>query len=261
MVKRKKEKRKLARTIKKKPKKFKTKVKKKIIKKRIPTLIPNFDNLIGGGFKKNSVNLVAGGPGCGKTIFAIQYLINGIKKYKEPAIYVTFEEKKEKLYNDMLSFGWDLAKYEKQRMFNFLEYTPEQVKKVLMEGGGLIETVISETKSKRVVIDSITSFSLLYKDELSKKEAALALFELIDKWDCTALLTSQDESSDGKSISAALEFEVDGIILIYNIRKKGVRQRGIEVLKMRGTKHPTKTMELIIGKKGIEINPKKIVKF
>jgi KaiC/GvpD/RAD55 family RecA-like ATPase len=111
------------------------------------------------------------------------------------------------------------------------------------------------------VIDSITSFSLLYQDELTKKEAALALFELIDKWDCTAVLTSQDTSQKEGTITAALEFEVDGIILMYHVKKKGTRIRALEILKMRGTKTPEKTYPLDIFQKGIKINPKGIVVF
>src|SRR3989338_3618772 len=102
---------------------------------RIPIDIPGFDPLIQCGFKLGSINLVAGPAGSGKTIFAIQFLVDGIIRFKEPGIYITFEERKDKLYEDMLSFGWDLAKYEKSGMFVFLEYTPEQVKKVLVEGG------------------------------------------------------------------------------------------------------------------------------
>jgi len=180
---------------------------------RVSTGNVALDKLISGGFKRKSVNLVAGGAGCGKSIFAMQFIVEGLKK-KEPGIYITFEEKKKKVYEDCLEFGWDLEKYEKEGKFVFLEYTPEQVKKILTEGGGIVEAIIEKTKSKRIVIDSITSFSLLYEDELTKKEAALALFELIDKWDCTAILTSQDESRNGKTVSAALEFEVDGIIIL-----------------------------------------------
>ena len=101
---------------------------------RVATGIYGLDKLIEGGFKKNSTNLVAGGPGSGKTIFAIQFLVEGVKK-GEPGIYITFEEKK----------------------FVFLEYTPEQVKKILTEGGGLIESVIEKLKITRLVIDSISS--------------------------------------------------------------------------------------------------------
>lgn len=228
--------------------------------KRISTGIPGLDKLVNGGFKKNSVNLIAGGAGSGKTIFGMQFIMEGLKK-GEPGIYITFEEKKKKFYEDMAEFGWDLKKQEESEKFAFLEYTPEQVKKILTEGGGIVEAVIEKIKAQRIVIDSITSFALLYEDELTKKEASLSLFELIDKWNCTGILTSQDEARDGRTVSAALEFEVDGIIILYHIKKKGIRTRALEVLKMRGTKIPEKTIALDIGNKGIKINPGKIVAF
>ena len=106
---------------------------------RIYSGIIGLDALTQGGLKKKSINLVVGGAGSGKTILAIQFLVEGIKR-GEPGIYITFEEKKEKLYEDMALFGWDLAKYEKENKLFFLEYTPEQVKNVLVEGGGEIET-------------------------------------------------------------------------------------------------------------------------
>ena len=228
--------------------------------KRITTGIPGFDALIGGGFKEKSVNLIAGGPGTGKTMFAVQFLLEGLKN-GEAGIYITFEEKKMNIYEDMLELGWDLEKYEKQGKFTFLEYTPNQVKKILTEGGGIVESIIEKTKASRLVIDSITSFTLLYGDELTKKEAALALFELISKWKCTGLMTSQDLSRDEMAISAALEFEVDGIILAYHVRIAGERVRGIEILKMRGTKTPEKTFSLELSNKGVKVNTKKIVRF
>lgn len=232
----------------------------KKVNKRVPTGISNLDPLIEGGFKRNSVNLVAGGAGSGKTIFAMQFIMDGLKK-GEPGIFITFEEKKKKFYEDMLEFGWDLQRYEEQNKFVFLEYTPEQVKKILTEGGGIVEAILEKIKARRIVIDSITSFSLLYEDELTKKEAALSLFELIDKWNCTGILTSQDEARNGHTITAAMEFEVDGIIVLYHVKKKGIRRRAIEILKMRGTKIPEKTVALDITDKGIKINPNKIMDF
>ena len=228
--------------------------------KRISTGIPGLDKLVSGGFKKNSVNLVTGGAGSGKTIFAMQFIIEGLKK-GEPGIYITFEEKKKKFYEDMLGLGWNLQKYEDEKKFVFLEYTPEQVKKVLTEGGGIVEAIIEKIKAQRLVIDSITSFSLLYEDELTKKEASLSLFELIDKWNCTGILTSQDEGKEGYTVSAALEFEVDGIIVLYHVKQKGIRKRALEILKMRGTKIPEKTVVLEITSNGIKIYPEKIVEF
>ncbi len=226
--------------------------------KRLSTGIPGFDEMTQGGFKEKSINLAVGGPGSGKTIFAIQFLMEGLKK-GEPGLYVTFEERKEKLYSDMESFGWDLERYEKKGDFVYLEYTPEQIKKVLVEGGGVIDSVVSKRKIKRLVIDSITSFALLYKDELVQKEASLALFELIDKWGCTAFLTAQEESGTNNMMTAALEFEVDSIILIYHSKIKGKRIRALEILKMRGTNHPQNTVLMKIENKGIVLYPDKIV--
>ncbi|MCK4521826.1 MAG: AAA family ATPase [Nanoarchaeota archaeon] len=227
---------------------------------RVSTGVPGLDPLVKGGFVRDSINLIAGGTGTGKTIFAIQFLVDGIK-HNEPGVYITFEEKKEKVYENMLEFGWDLEKYEKQGKFVFLEYTPEQVRKILTEGGGTVEYMIEKIKAKRLVIDSITSFCMLYEDALTQKEAALDLFNLINKWNCTGLMTSRDISAEESIISAAMEFEVDSIILLYHVRNKGIRTRALEILKMRGTKIPEKTVALDINKKGIVINPRKIIIF
>ena len=156
----------------------------------------------------------------------------------------------------MKEFGWDLQKLEKENKFVFLEYTPEQVKKLLVEGGGIVENIIEKYKIKRLVIDSISSFGLLYQDELAKKEASLALFELINSWGCTALLTAQENNIDAKGISTSLDFEVDSIIILYHPRVDHTRSRYIEILKMRGTKHSGKIYSLVIDKNGITIKSK-----
>lgn len=220
---------------------------------RIPTGVKNFDKIIEGGFEKNSVNLVVGGSGSGKTIFAVQFLVEGIEK-GEHVLYITFEENKKEFYANMERFGWDLEKYEKDGKFFFLEYSPEKVMTMLEEGGGAIESIVVKNKIQRIVIDSITSFALLFNEELAKREAALVLFDMIRKWNCTSLLTLQEEpTSRSTGYSVSLEFEADSIILLYFTKIKGERKRFIEVLKMRGTKHSTKTYPLEITEKGVMI--------
>jgi len=246
-------------TIKKRAtKKSKKKTKKPIrkeITERVPTHISKFDKLIEGGFKKNSTNLLVGGAGSGKTIFATQFLIGGIKK-GEKCLYVTFEEKKDQFYKNMLRFGWDLADYEKKGLFTFLEYTPAKVKTMLEEGGGAIESIILRKKISRMIIDSITSFALLFEDEFQKREASLSLFNMIKKWNCTALLTFEGKPRKEEKIdSKALEFESDSIILLYYPREKVERHRYLEILKMRGTKHSKKIYRFHIEKGGIIISP------
>lgn len=225
---------------------------------RVSSGIPGLDKLIEGGFKGGSINLVCGGAGSGKTTFAVQFLLEGLKK-GEAGIYITFEEKREKLYEDMRDFGWDMEQYEKAGIFKFLEYTPEQIKHVLVEGGGTVDAIITQMGVKRLVIDSITSFSLLFQDELTKKESSLALFELINRWGCTAVLTSEAIQMAQEDMSVTLQFEVDSIIILYHFKKEGVRTRAIEILKMRGTKTPEKVMRLTIERDGITVNPNQIV--
>ncbi len=228
--------------------------------KAVPTGIPGFDPMIKGGFKPRSINIVAGGAGSGKTIFAAMFLINGVIKYGDPGVYITFEEKKDRFYKEMACFGYDLEKLEKGGKFVFLEYTPEQVRNVLIGGGGIIDSIIEKKKAKRIVIDSVTSFELLYEDELARKESALALFDLINKWGCTALLTSQDESDREDMIKVNLEFEVDSVVLLYHPKIFGSRIRALEVLKMRRTKHKEKTVAMEITPKGIKVCPSRIIK-
>ncbi len=92
------------------------------VSNRLHTSIPNFDALIQGGFKKNSTNLIAGGAGSGKTIFAIQFLVEGILLHNEVGMYITFEEKKDKFYEDMEDFGWNLRELENKGKFSITDF-------------------------------------------------------------------------------------------------------------------------------------------
>jgi KaiC/GvpD/RAD55 family RecA-like ATPase len=229
-----------------------------VAKGRESTSIPGFDQLIEGGFEKNSTNLIVGGSGSGKSIFCMQFLMSGMRK-GEKCMYVTFEEKKDQFFANMKEFGWDLAAYEKKGLFIFLEYTPIRVKTMLEEGGGAIENIILKKKISRMVIDSVTSFALLFDKELEKREAALSLFNMIRKWNCTSMLTIEsDPTKDNSMESRAIEFESDSIVVLYYVRDKGERGRFIEVLKMRGTKHSQKMYSFDIGTKGISVSTKSV---
>lgn len=227
---------------------------------RVKTWIHNFDGLIGGGFVKGSTNLLVGGSGSGKSIFATQFLVEAMDR-GEKCLYVTFEEKKAQFYENMLSLGWNLEDYEKKGLFTFLEYTPVKVKTMLDEGGGAIESIIFDKKVSKMVIDSITSFALLFDDELAQREAALSLFGMIRDWGCTSLLTlEEDPKEKNQATSRALEFEVDSIIVLYFLRESKERERYIEVLKMRGTDHSHKVYQFEIKKKGLIIKGKPLSK-
>lgn len=233
--------------------------KKKSNIKRVITGIPGLDQEIQGGFVRKSVNLVAGGPGSGKSIFAMQFIANGIIESNESGIYISFEEKKENFYMFMKEFGWDLNQMEKDNKFRFVRYSPGQVYRLLEEGGGMIDAIVNEIGAKRIVIDSITAFTLLHKDELTTREALLSLFAVISNWECTTLMTAEQESDPEKHSPDIVEFEVDGVIGLYNLRKKNIRQRVAEVLKMRGTKFSSKIFPVKITDNGFVFYPNESV--
>jgi len=220
---------------------------------RAGTGIKNFDSLIEGGFREDSTNLVVGGSGSGKTIFGMQFLVDGMEK-GDPCLYISFEERKNEFFKNLSRVGIDVEKYEKQGKFFFLEYTPQKVKTMLDEGGGAIETLVLTKSVKRIVIDSISSFTLLFEKELQKKDAALALFGLLKGWDCTTVLISDEDSIDQKETSKIIDQEVDSITLMYFKRGGKVRKRFIEVLKMRGTNHSLKVHSFEIGDKGLVVS-------
>lgn len=241
------------------------KVKKEVVRKvnskteRVSTGIKEIDKISEGGFEENSTNLVIGDGGSGKTIFGVQFLMEGIKK-GEKCLYITFEEKKSDFYLNMEKIGFDLKKSEKEEKFFFIEYTPEKVKSMLEEGGGVIESLILRKKIKRVVIDSMTSFGLLFENDLDKRQSLLSLFNMLKKWECTTLLTYEGDTQNNKIAPDVLELESDSIIIFYYARGEKERERHLEILKMRGTKHSSQLYRFSIGKGGIIIAKKAVSK-
>jgi circadian clock protein KaiC len=226
---------------------------------RVSTGVPGLDGVMNGGFRRNTVNLIAGGPGSGKTIFGIQFLVDGIENHNETGVYISFEQTEEELLSDMKVFKWNLQDKIENKKMVILSYTPEQVEKVLKAGGGIIRDIIQNINARRVVLDSLTAFTLLYERLSEQRKACLSLFRAIKKWNCTALLIAEQEGTPEVHTPSVEEFEVDGVVLLYNIRTGYIRQRALEVFKMRGARHPVNIFPLIIDDKGMKILPKKSV--
>ncbi|MEK6852468.1 MAG: ATPase domain-containing protein [Nanoarchaeota archaeon] len=223
---------------------------RKVVNGRVSTGIFGLDGKIEGGFERGSISLVAGSPGTGKSTFAIQFLIDGLSK-GENVLYITFEESQEKIFKHMERFGWDLRRFEKEGKFSFLNYTPERVEKFIAEGGGDIEFYLEKRNIHRVVIDSITYFLLMSKDEYQSRKALLELISMLKRVKCSTLMTLERVPKDYKYAYA--EFVADNLIFLYNKRTNGVKTRMLEVFKMRGTKHPSKLFRIKITDKGIKV--------
>ncbi|MAG47612.1 hypothetical protein CL617_03325 [archaeon] len=226
---------------------------------RVATGIPGLDEVMEGGLRKHTVNIIGGGAGSGKSICSMQYLVNGIENYKENGVYISFEESENRILEDYEGFDWKLKDKIKNKQLAILNYSPEQVNKVLEAGGGVIRDTVDAIKAKRLVIDSVTAFSLLYNSGLERRKALLQLFEAIGKWGVTAMLIAEQEEDPDQHHASTIEFEVDGVILLYNIRKGDIRERSLEVFKMRATQHAGRIFPMRIDESGITIYPKETV--
>jgi circadian clock protein KaiC len=222
-------------------------------KDRAQTGIEGMDEIVQGGFRRRSTNLVAGGPGSGKSIFGMQFLVNGATKYNEAGIYITFEESPSAIYSLCEQFNWDLKTLEKEKKLLILKLDPEQIGKLLEAGGGTLRDAIESIQAKRIVFDSMTDFLMLYKADIDKRSASTDLFTLLDKLDITTLAISEQEVDPLKHVSSVLEYQVDGVIILYNERIGHIRQRGLEIFKMRGTKHAGRIFPMVISSNGIMI--------
>jgi KaiC/GvpD/RAD55 family RecA-like ATPase len=224
---------------------------------RVPSGIKGLDELIQGGFEQGSAVLVTGAAGTGKTTFCLQFLYYGATKLKEPGVFITFEEARESLYRHTLEFGWDFEALEKKGLFQVLEYKPHQVNKIMEEGGGQIRDAIKSMGAKRLAVDSITAYSLLFRDDYKKRESTLDFFELLKKWGCTSMIISEMPPKIAEIKEAGVGFLTDAVISLYYSKKedKDIRVHSLEILKMRGTKHTNKVCALTFENNGIVVYP------
>ena len=225
---------------------------------RIKTGILGFDVMVAGGLPKNRTVLVSGHCGSGKTIFASQFIHQGIKN-NEPGVYVTFEQGREKLFEDAKSIGIDLALMEKKNQVKVIGGPVGRIKKFKLrteaKAEDLIEEireVIKETQAKRVVIDSINLFAMLFSEEAERRNSVAQLIAMLEDAHCTSLLTCE-VPEDSRQISwyGFEDFVVDGVLFLHRTNTRGNYERAVSIIKMRGTDHDQKMRAMQIKNKGI----------
>lgn len=220
---------------------------------RVKSDINGMDELVGGGLISQSLVLVTGTTGTGKTIFSMEYIYNGAEKYNEPGVYVSFEEPVENLKANALKFGWDFDRLEKEGKVKFVRYDPYHVEDVYE----LIESNIKKIGAKRVVIDSISALGLYVRDTSELRRMIFNISLLLRKLKCTAILTSEiPPQQNSLSRFGVEEFVTDGIIVLYYLRTDSQYSRSITVWKMRGTDHTHKLHPYNITSEGVIVYPK-----
>jgi circadian clock protein KaiC len=227
---------------------------------RLKTGISGLDILTKGGFEQRSINLVTGGPGTGKTLMAIQFLVVGTDA-GEKGLYVSFEEKEEDLVRDAASIGVDLAALIKARKI-YIHYLEPFTATHITDH---IHRIIKKQKIKRVVIDSTSVFGLYLQDVYKIRKRLHALAESLKQLDTTTLMTAEinretpvdsSENSAYYSRFGVEEYVADTVLLLHYSGLGGGFDRTIQVLKMRRTDHKRGLFPMRITSKGILVNSK-----
>jgi KaiC/GvpD/RAD55 family RecA-like ATPase len=188
---------------------------------RLPNGIPGLDSLLGGGYPRGRVILISGGPGSGKTLMCMQFLIDGIERFDERGMFVSLEESKYHLTNEMANYGWDLEKYQKKNQIAIVDASPlRQVVKEASDDSQRMDSDVSEsendeeihimephfsiqalstvtrtfarnTRATRIAVDPITSLSLRFEEASQRRSAIIDLFDTLVSTGTTCLVTSE----------------------------------------------------------------------
>ena len=237
---------------------------------RVNTGVPGLDELVEGGFPKGDTILIAGKAGTGKSILAIQFLYNGVMQYGETGVLVTLEEPPRLIKRNMMNFGMDLAKMEKERKLAIVDLSPsKEVTPVTMgefpsfDLSGLEAIIMSHVKklkATRVVIDTLSILAYKFRSRDILREEFFKLTANITKKGVTLLLTSEiPEHHLGLGVFDVEAFLASGVLVLYNEKiSDTLRTRSIEVLKLRGSKHSSRIHPMRITDVGVRVFPGEI---
>ena len=226
---------------------------------KAPTGIEGFDEMTYGGLPVGATTLVIGGPGAGKTIFALQTLVHGARELGEPAIFVAFEEPAQQIMRNAGSFGWDLEELQRKHLF-FLDarVSPTAVQNGAFDLEGLLSGLSAkarELNAKRIVFDGIDVLLTLLPDDDSERREAFRLHEWLRESGMTGMITAKSNDREQLDLErySFMQFMVDTVVGLQHRVADRVSLRSIRVLKYRGSSFDEGEFPYVIGDEGIEV--------
>lgn len=226
------------------------------------TGITGIDEMLGGGVPDESITLLCGGPGVGKTILTLQYMMSAVER-GEPCVYVSLEEPMEKKAFNARAFGWDLDKAEKEDMIATLDIfmVPQSqgvVEPIDRKKGKIqfsieneIETAVKRIGAKHLIIDPITSL-LVHESRSGKKRHLIGqLFETIRRLNCTAIVTSEGLPRQNEFYME--QFLSDGVVLLGKDMREFKLIKTLRIEKMRGIDFDDQPRRFVITSRGFQV--------
>jgi circadian clock protein KaiC len=232
---------------------------------RVKTGIDELDQMLYGGFLPQSANLIEGAPGTGKTTLGMQFIYNGITRYDEPGLILTFEEFPQQYYHDAASFGWDFRQLERENKLRVIMTSPEVSLADLESVGGAVETAAEELGARRILVDSLTHMERLAGEAAVKepeqkvKLRALqyAFINALKREGLTAVLTKESNTLFGETFGRDnAAFVADSYMMLRYVEIESTIHKALLVLKLRGSDHAKDIRQFQITPHGIEVRAK-----
>ncbi len=238
---------------------FKTKNIKTALPKT-PTGIQGLDELTEGGLPKGRPTLICGGPGCGKTLMSLEFLVRGATEFNEPGVFMAFEETPEELTQNVKSLGFDLDDLVKQKKL-YLTYVKVERSEIEETGEYDLEGLfirlghaIDSIGAKRVVLDTVEALFAGLNNTAVLRAELRRLFHWLKEKGVTAIITG--ERGDGQLTRQGLEEYVSDCVILLDHRViDQITTRRLRVVKYRGSTHGTNEYPYLIDRDGISVLP------
>jgi circadian clock protein KaiC len=220
-------------------------LKNKVGIEKVETGIEGFDTISQGGLPKGRATLITGTSGSAKTVFAVQFLAEAILKNDEPGVFVTFEEPTDDIRKNVISLGWDVAKWEQDGKWAFVDASPEPEEHDVISGEydhspllARIEYAVKKIGATRISMDSIGSIFARFYDAGLVRNQLFKIISALKQMNVTAIITAERSQEYGHVAKFGIEeFVADNVIILRNVLESEKRRRTMEILKFRGTSH------------------------
>ncbi|HTH32383.1 MAG TPA: circadian clock protein KaiC [Lacibacter sp.] len=227
---------------------------------KTPTGINGLDEITNGGLPKGRPTLMCGSPGCGKTIFGVEFLVNGITQFNEPGVFMSFEETAKDLILNMGSLGFDLDKLIEQKKLRIdhvrVERSEiEETGEYDLEGLFIrLNHAIDSIGAKRVVLDTLeTLFGGIDNTAILRSEIR-RLFHWLKEKGVTVIITG--ERGDNTLTRQGLEEYVSDCVILLDFRViNQLATRRLRIVKYRGSTHGTNEYPFLIDETGVSVIP------
>jgi circadian clock protein KaiC len=229
--------------------------------RKAPSGIAGFDEITGGGLPRARTTLLLGGPGSGKTIFALQYLVNGARIYGESGIFVAFEESSKRIMANAEIFDWKLGQLRRKQLL----FVDAQPKFDLVQTGdfdlcGMLAGLglqATQMKARRIVFDALDVVLALLPDLAARRREVYRLHEWLANRGLTCIFTLKATADEANSVThqpyGLMQFMVDCSVILNHRVVEGVSQRNMRVQKYRGSSFDENESPFVIGDGGFNV--------